>query len=174
MSDDKNLDGLQETHAEDAGEPQKGDVINTIRQPHSEIYAEALLRFPTDEHIDKGEEAKLRRKLDRKLLPLLGICYFFYVSQLCLLISTKFSSLLTRPSVVRRQDYSLLRSHFWNQEGLGPQCSRLLMAVLCVLLRVAVLGHTIELDHAALPAWLVPFVQYFHVGSTPDGTGRSA
>ena len=55
-------------------------AAENIRHPHHEIYAEALLRYPTDEHIDRVEEAKLRRKLDFKIIPLLGVCYFFYVS----------------------------------------------------------------------------------------------
>lgn len=52
---------------------------HTINQPHSEIYAEALARYPNDESIDQAAEKKLKRKLDRRILPLLGMCYFFYV-----------------------------------------------------------------------------------------------
>ncbi|GAP89458.1 putative allantoate permease [Rosellinia necatrix] len=66
--------------AEDAcvEDVKKDSVSPDIRHPHHEIYTEALLRYPTDEHFDKVEEAKLRRKLDYRILPLLSICYFFY------------------------------------------------------------------------------------------------
>ncbi|KAL1859772.1 hypothetical protein VTK73DRAFT_7449 [Phialemonium thermophilum] len=53
-------------------------LIHNIRQPHSEVYAEALARYPNDEAIDREDERRLRRKLDLRILPLLGICYFFY------------------------------------------------------------------------------------------------
>ncbi|KAF2972556.1 hypothetical protein GQX73_g902 [Xylaria multiplex] len=65
----------QEACVENVG---KVDFPDEIRHPHHEIYAEALLRYPTDDHFDEVVEAKLRRKLDYKILPLLGICYFFY------------------------------------------------------------------------------------------------
>ncbi|KAF4460834.1 hypothetical protein FALBO_12372 [Fusarium albosuccineum] len=42
------------------------------------IYAEALARYPSDDCIDAREEKKVLRKLDRRIIPLLGICYFFY------------------------------------------------------------------------------------------------
>lgn len=44
------------------------------------IYAEALLRYPSDESIDQTDENRLKSKLDRRIIPLLGICYLFYVS----------------------------------------------------------------------------------------------
>lgn len=50
-----------------------------IDQRHAEIYAEALRQYPDEASIDKEAEKKLKRKLDRRILPLLGICYFFYV-----------------------------------------------------------------------------------------------
>jgi hypothetical protein len=56
------------------------ELRHAINQPHVEIYAEALAKYPNDESIDQAEEKKLRRKLDRRIIPLLGICYFFYVS----------------------------------------------------------------------------------------------
>ncbi|KAI1651138.1 MFS general substrate transporter [Daldinia loculata] len=49
-----------------------------IDQRHAEIYAEALRQYPDEASIDKEAEKKLKRKLDRRILPLLGICYFFY------------------------------------------------------------------------------------------------
>jgi hypothetical protein len=55
-----------------------GELERNINEPHS-IYAEALAKYPNDESIDQIDEKKLKRKLDRRILPLLGICYFFYV-----------------------------------------------------------------------------------------------
>ncbi|KAJ5291879.1 MFS general substrate transporter [Penicillium angulare] len=49
-----------------------------VDQTHAEIYREALQLFPDDDSIDKATERKLRRKLDWHILPLLGMCYFFY------------------------------------------------------------------------------------------------
>jgi hypothetical protein len=51
-----------------------------IAQPHSELYAEALARYGIDGEIDPIAEKKLKRKLDMRIIPALGICYFFYVS----------------------------------------------------------------------------------------------
>lgn len=67
-----------ETFVEDVNKQEP--VVAGNRPPQHEIYDEALLRYPTDEHIDRVAEAKLRRKLDFKILPLLSVCYFFYVS----------------------------------------------------------------------------------------------
>jgi MFS transporter, ACS family, DAL5 transporter family protein len=49
-----------------------------INNKHPELYLEALARYPNDESIDRAEEKKLLRKIDARILPLLGICYFFY------------------------------------------------------------------------------------------------
>lgn len=49
-----------------------------INQDEPDIYIEALTRYPTDESIDAADEKRLVRKLDMRILPLLGICYFFY------------------------------------------------------------------------------------------------
>lgn len=72
------LAAIEDNYVEDAGQLKKDEVADNIRQPHHELYAEALQRYPSDEYIDKIAEDKLRRKLDYKILPLLGICYFFY------------------------------------------------------------------------------------------------
>ena len=50
-----------------------------VRQANHGMYAEALDKYPTDESIDKVAERRLVRRLDLRILPLLGICYFFYV-----------------------------------------------------------------------------------------------
>ncbi|OAQ96744.1 hypothetical protein LLEC1_05363 [Akanthomyces lecanii] len=49
-----------------------------INQDQPDIYIEALARYPKDESIDAADEKRLVRKLDMRILPLLGICYFFY------------------------------------------------------------------------------------------------
>lgn len=51
---------------------------SSLDEPHDDIYAEALARYPNDECIDAREENKVRRKLDLRILPVLGVCYFFY------------------------------------------------------------------------------------------------
>lgn len=68
-----------ESNAGDVVDIKSADELErNINGPHS-IYAEALARYPNDESIDQIDEKKLKRKLDRRILPLLGICYFFYV-----------------------------------------------------------------------------------------------
>ncbi|KJR81973.1 uncharacterized protein SPSK_03257 [Sporothrix schenckii 1099-18] len=42
------------------------------------LYQEALARYPNDAAIDPADEKKLVRKLDRRVLWILGVCYFFY------------------------------------------------------------------------------------------------
>jgi len=62
------------------------DVDNTpvaVKQSHGELYLEAMRRYPNDAAIDSLEEKRLVRKLDRRIIPLLGVCYFFYVSMTC-------------------------------------------------------------------------------------------
>jgi hypothetical protein len=49
-----------------------------IHQVNADMYAAALQRFPTEADIDPAAEKKLKRKLDARILPVLGICYFFY------------------------------------------------------------------------------------------------
>ena len=44
----------------------------------NDLYAEALARYPNDECINARDENKVRRKLELRILPVLGICYFFY------------------------------------------------------------------------------------------------
>jgi len=56
------------------------DVPVAIKQSNGELYLEAMRRYPNDAAIDPAEEKRLVRKLDRRIIPLLGVCYFFYVS----------------------------------------------------------------------------------------------
>jgi hypothetical protein len=50
-----------------------------IDQENQAIYLEALQRYPENESIDPDAEKRLVRKLDIRIIPILGICYFFYV-----------------------------------------------------------------------------------------------
>lgn len=53
--------------------------VTAMRQYNSGLYLAAITRYPNDESIKEEEEKRLKRKLDRRILPVLGICYFFYV-----------------------------------------------------------------------------------------------
>lgn len=74
---------LEKDQVEYLEEDLKQDTTGKIdKYAQPAIYQEALDRYPNDESIDSIAERKVIRKLDRRILPLLGICYFFYV---CLL-----------------------------------------------------------------------------------------
>lgn len=80
-----------ESNAGDTIEIKGADELErNSNEPHG-IYAEALARYPNDESIDQIDETKLKRKLDRRILPLLGICYFFYVRIGLFLLNTDHS-----------------------------------------------------------------------------------
>ncbi|OCF42569.1 hypothetical protein I317_03553 [Kwoniella heveanensis CBS 569] len=66
-----NVDVPVDAEAGDDPDLQKGDGV-------ANIYQEALERYSDDSMIDPREEKRLKRKLDRRIIPLLGICYFFY------------------------------------------------------------------------------------------------
>ncbi|RSH81048.1 uncharacterized protein EHS24_008482 [Apiotrichum porosum] len=78
MDDRKSFDkGLDEERMEEAV------AVNTsaaskIAQQHADLYAEALAKYGVDGDIDPAAEKRVKRKLDRRILPALGICYFFY------------------------------------------------------------------------------------------------
>ena len=55
-------------------------ISEELDNDQANLYTEALRRYPNDESIDQADEKRLRRKLDRRIIPLLGVCYFFYVS----------------------------------------------------------------------------------------------
>lgn len=64
---------LEDEHLEKGVAPQlHGDI--------AQLYAEALERYGADGEIDPEAEKRLKRKLDVRILPILGVCYFFYVS----------------------------------------------------------------------------------------------
>lgn len=53
-------------------------LADRIKQQHADLYAEALEKYGQDGSIDPVAEKKLKRKLDRRILPLLGIVSLFY------------------------------------------------------------------------------------------------
>ncbi|KAL9947558.1 hypothetical protein ACHAP6_007702 [Verticillium nonalfalfae] len=61
---------------EELGKPNV--ISEDVNHPDPELYIEALARYPNDESIDQVAEKKVLRKIDTRILPLLGICYFFY------------------------------------------------------------------------------------------------
>ncbi|KFX92655.1 hypothetical protein V490_05266 [Pseudogymnoascus sp. VKM F-3557] len=112
-NDDKNQANFEhESNAGDSVETKRTDELqHNINEPHS-IYAEALARYPTDESIDQKDETKLKRKLDRRILPLLGICYFFYyVDKTTLSYAAIFGIKDDLP--LRNDEYSWLSSLFY-------------------------------------------------------------
>lgn len=73
-------DGNGDVDVEHVEKDIKTVVAAVTDRPVHEMYLEALERYPNDEAIDQAAEKRLLRKLDMRILPLLGICYFFYVS----------------------------------------------------------------------------------------------
>ena len=90
MSDDKKDTAMAlPEHVEDDGTKSENQDPGTTRtvagtsagvndQRNNALYRKALARYPNDAAIDPAEERKLVRKLDRRLLWILGMCYFFY------------------------------------------------------------------------------------------------
>jgi hypothetical protein len=65
---------------DDVQKPYKTTITGelSLDGQQNDIFAEALARYPNDDCIDTREEDKVRRKLDLRILPVLGVCYFFY------------------------------------------------------------------------------------------------
>lgn len=88
----------------------KAAVADKIHQEHPEFYLEALATYPDDEHIDSEAERRLKRKLDWRILPLLGVCYFFYVlsTPLSLALASSSSRIADLPnSMSTRQPFPM-------------------------------------------------------------------
>ncbi|KAF9764418.1 hypothetical protein IL306_002815 [Fusarium sp. DS 682] len=88
MADSKTTKSdLEQAQAQAQQMGQTGDRISTIdsvqvgnvdKPQRDGTYAEALAQYPTDDSIDPRSEKRVRRKLDRLIIPVLGVCYFFY------------------------------------------------------------------------------------------------
>jgi hypothetical protein len=78
--DNKHDDATKEEEIEyiDFKKPEE-PISAELDNDQADLYNEALRRYPNDESIDQADEKRLKRKLDMRILPLLGICYFFYV-----------------------------------------------------------------------------------------------
>ncbi|KAH6693762.1 major facilitator superfamily domain-containing protein [Plectosphaerella plurivora] len=84
----------------------------TMNQYNSELYLAAITRYPNDEAIKEEDEKLLKRKLDRRILPVLGICYFFYyVDKTTLSYAAIFG--LREDLNISGQQYSWLSSIFY-------------------------------------------------------------
>lgn len=94
----------------------KLSVADQINQGEdSELYLEAIQRYPNDEAIDKEAEKRLKRKLDMHLIPLLAYATSFtYVGRLKLAI---FRSQLTS-SVSNSMS---TKRHFRTQQSLASK-----------------------------------------------------
>lgn len=91
------------------------DPIELVRQEHGDLYAEALERYGQDNSIDPEDEKRLKRKLDRRIIPLLGICYFFYVSIWNSQFSRGKRCWYAGYFAVCGQDHIVVRCNFWYQ-----------------------------------------------------------
>ncbi|KAK8850644.1 hypothetical protein IAR55_004563 [Kwoniella newhampshirensis] len=77
------MEKQEDLHFEEAADPKRvghATPADRIKQQHADLYMEALDKYGEDGSIDPVAEKALKRRLDRRILPLLGICYFFYVS----------------------------------------------------------------------------------------------
>ncbi|KAI1337568.1 major facilitator superfamily domain-containing protein [Xylariaceae sp. FL0016] len=97
-----------------------------INQAHPEIYEEALAKYPNDESIDRAIEQRVKRKLDRIILPLIGVCYFFYyVDKTTLSYAAIFG--LKKDLNIYGERYSWLASSFYLGWLAWAICSNLIM-----------------------------------------------
>ncbi|KAJ9124717.1 hypothetical protein QFC24_003085 [Naganishia onofrii] len=87
-NDDKPaLDGKEQTdYVEDVNPGKHADVEDDVAPGRlgnatgiaTAMYAEALEKYGSEGSIDPAKEKKLVRKIDRIMIPILGVCYFFY------------------------------------------------------------------------------------------------
>ncbi|KAH7039570.1 major facilitator superfamily domain-containing protein [Microdochium trichocladiopsis] len=89
-----------------------GDTKCDLDLQQHALYHEALALYPNDESIDQAQEKAVVRKLDRRILPLLGICYFFYyVDKTTLSYAAIFG--LKDGLDLKGEEYSWLSSSFY-------------------------------------------------------------
>ncbi|RSM14069.1 hypothetical protein CEP52_001531 [Fusarium oligoseptatum] len=83
-----------------------------LGEQQHEIYVQALARYPHDDHIDPEQEKRVLRKIDMRIIPLLGICYFFYyVDKTTLSYAAIFG--LKEDLNLKGDEYSWLSSSFY-------------------------------------------------------------
>lgn len=132
----------------------KAAVADKIHQEHPEFYLEAIATYPDDEHIDSEAEKRLKRKLDWRILPLLGVCYFFYVFSPSLSQAHSLLRQLTSMTV-RRQNHTILCRYLRHRGLFALERQTIQLAFQYFLLRMAVLGDSVQPDHATKPTGLV-------------------
>lgn len=71
---------VQVEHSKKSTLPMLYDGINknTPNDERQALYDEAIEQYGEDGSIDPVAEKKLVRKIDARVIPILGICYFFY------------------------------------------------------------------------------------------------
>ncbi|BEJ11814.1 hypothetical protein CspHIS471_0202740 [Cutaneotrichosporon sp. HIS471] len=63
--------------AAEQAEFQAVELPKGVTQAEADIYDEALAKYGVDGDIDPVAEKRVRRKLDMRIIPILGVCYFF-------------------------------------------------------------------------------------------------
>ncbi|KAH0278506.1 MFS general substrate transporter, partial [Aureobasidium melanogenum] len=69
---DKHDDTAKEEDIEYIDFKPQEPISRELDNDQADLYAEALHRYPNDESIDQADEKRLKRKLDTRILPLLG------------------------------------------------------------------------------------------------------
>lgn len=94
---------------EEHGKLEAVPLADRIKQQHADLYAEALEKYGQDGSIDPVAEKKLKRKLDRRILPLLGIVRVPY----CHDTRSATESLSVLLLLLHRQDHPELCGDLW-------------------------------------------------------------
>ncbi|KIK65264.1 hypothetical protein GYMLUDRAFT_39623 [Collybiopsis luxurians FD-317 M1] len=82
------------------------------REPLDDFYKEALEKYPTEESIDPIEERRVRRKIDRLIIPCLAVCYaFYYIDKTTLSYAAIFG--IKKDLNLKGMEYSWLSSVFY-------------------------------------------------------------
>ncbi|GAM40261.1 hypothetical protein TCE0_038f12476 [Talaromyces pinophilus] len=108
----KNRDGVTHEEQENAESESKPVFHTMINQYDAEMYHQALQLYPNEQAINKEEEKRLLRKLDARILPVLGMCYFFYyVDKTTLSYAAIFG--IKKDLALHGMEYSWLSSVFY-------------------------------------------------------------
>lgn len=100
------------------------ELATAIKPQDADLYAEALAKYGVDGDIDPAEEKRVRRKLDRRIIPILGICeypcyvysltsgyFFYYVDKTTLSYAAIFG--IKEDLKLHPTDYNWLSSIFY-------------------------------------------------------------